>query len=377
MRILLTSARAPVTLDLARRFSRQGSDVCLCDTLRFGCGAFSRHCRKMFTVPRPRQDPRAYVTQLQRIVTQEGIDLLVPTCEEIFYISRYRDDLQCEVFADSFEKLAAIHNKWQFSLEAGNDAARVPESQQLSSRRDLESLPDSTEQYVFKPIYSRFASEVLLGPSVTKLAEIDISLDKQWIAQRLVRGAEYSTYSIAHNGRLLAHASYTSSYRAGRGSGIYFVPTHHPRLDQFVKNFVSKYHYTGQIGFDCIVDENDVPWILEGNPRGTSGLHLLDDDLPLLETVLGHNDYQPAAKAVLPEMIAGAMPLWGVADALRSGHPWRFVHDFFSARDVLFRWSDPLPGLALPLTLAELGLIAVREGRTLQQAVNTGYRVEW
>jgi len=375
MRVLLTSPRAPVTLDLARRFNAQSADVYLCDSLRYGCGALSRNHRRMFNVPRPRQSVREYLVALQTIVKVEKIDLLVPTCEEIFYISKFRDQIGCEVFADSFDKLGAIHNKWSFAKEAGNVAASVPESHEITSHEQLLSFQDRSREYVFKPVYSRFASEVLIAPEPNQLVNLSVSNNKRWIAQRFVSGTEFSTYSIARNGKMLAHASYTSIYRAGHGSGIYFRAETHPRIDEFVRTFISEYGFTGQIGFDCIVDETNVPWIIEGNPRATSGLHMLEFDAPLLNAILGNTDQLIEANTSRPRMIAAAMPLWGLAYAFKQQLLRQYVGDFWRGRDVLFQWKDPMPAIGLPLTLAELLLIAVRERKTMQQASTQD--IEW
>ena len=375
MRVLLTSPRAPVTLDLARRFVARGDEVFLCDRLRFGCGSLSRHpCRK-FRVPGPRQSPTAYVDALDNIVNREKIDLLVPTCEEIFYISACRDRIGCDVFTDSFDKLRSIHNKWVFAQIASNAWAKVPETHEVVSRDEIRPFLDRSTEWVFKPTYSRFAAETLIAPTPDQLLNLAVSPGKRWVAQRLVRGTEYSTYSVAIKGKLVAHTCYVSLYRAGRGSGIYFKCESHRRIAQFVQTFVAQVEYTGQIGFDCIVDEDGILWIIEGNPRATSGLHLFGDNEPLIDAILGNRHGLLETASHKPRMIAAAMPVWGLAQAFRQRSVVRYTHDLWRGRDVLFQWNDPMPALGLPITMAELMLVSLREGKTLQQA--TTHDIEW
>jgi len=54
-----------------------------------------------------------------------------------------------------------------------------------------------------------------VGPSREKLQKSRLTWREPWIAQRRIRGTEFSTYSIARNGRLIAHAAYESLYRVG------------------------------------------------------------------------------------------------------------------------------------------------------------------
>ena len=375
MRVLLTSPRAPVTLDLARRFSGSGHEVFVCDPLRFGCGTFSRHVRQAFHAPRPSDSGEQYVSALQGIVETHRIDYLVPTCEEIFYIAKHRPRIECQVFVDDFDKLHRLHNKWTFSQQGSNTAASIPETRLLQSQSDVQQLADQSQHFVFKPAYSRFASESLIRPKPDQLKRVDATSQRSWVAQRFIAGTEYSTYSVARSGTLLAHACYTSSYRAGRGSGIYFHAHAQPQILAYVRQFIAANDFTGQVGFDCIVDEHGVAWILECNPRATSGLHLFEDDLPLIEQIVGTQNGFIEAHPSEPQMLIAAMPFWGLAQAMKRIRPIGFLHDVWRGRDVLFRWTDPLPLLCLPLTMAELGGIAIRERKTLQQAATRD--IEW
>ena len=175
MRILLTSPRAPVTLDLSRRLSAAGNVVFVCDSLHFAIGNLSRSISGSFAVPHPRSSPTDYVRALNRIVDLQEIDLLIPTCEECFYIAAMRDEIECNVLVDSIEKLNRIHNKWTFSQDCGNEFAIVPKTYQLKSKADLEATVGDSESLVYKPTYSRFASETLIGPSANQLSQIEIS----------------------------------------------------------------------------------------------------------------------------------------------------------------------------------------------------------
>ncbi len=373
MRVLLTGARAPVTLDLARRFHAQGHAVFLADSLRFGVAAFSRAVTRMLVVPAPKASAARYVDALLGAVDRWKIDLLVPTCEEVFFIAHHLDRFRdvCAVCTDSLEKLERMHNKWKFSQKRYSEHAQAPESHLLNDTTHLEPFHADSANWVFKPVYSRFAAETRIGPDAAALASVRPSAAKPWIAQRRIVGQEYSTYSVARAGRLQAHAVYRSEYKVGVGSGIYFIACQQPAIEAFVRDFVAAESYTGQIGFDVIVDAEGKPWVLEANPRATSGVHLFAPRDALIEAIVGEvaDCVRPSASA--PPMLGLALAVFG----LRMRGLGKLVRDFVRARDVVFAWSDPLPTLLLPLAVAEIAGIAWRERRQLTEAAT--YDIEW
>jgi predicted ATP-grasp superfamily ATP-dependent carboligase len=111
-RILLTGGRAPATLDLARLFHRAGCTVFVADSCRSPIAKGSAAVHKTFHVCEPKSKRAAFIADLLDIIRQEAIDLLIPTCEEVFYIAQALPQLSahCTVFADRFEKLAALHS---------------------------------------------------------------------------------------------------------------------------------------------------------------------------------------------------------------------------------------------------------------------------
>lgn len=373
MKILLTGSRAPVALDLSRRLHRDGHTVLHADSLQNGMGMMSNTATKTFVVPRPVDSPKRYVEALAEVIKTNAVDCLIPTCEEVFFIAAYRSLLPCRVLIDEFEKLAQIHNKWEFSKFAGNEFATVPQTALLNT-----SPPDeiaiNCRDWVFKPVYSRFASRTLIGPSKKRLAQIQPTLNEPWIAQRRVHGVEYSTYSIVKDGKLLAHSTYKSLYKAGVGSGICFQPKRIPVIEHFVRVFAKKLNYTGQIGFDFICDQQEHYWVLEGNPRATSGAQLFDHNDPLSDALLRNNNDVLRPSNERPAMIEFAMPVWGLWDAIIN-KKLQFPADLIRSRWMTMTVHDPWPTLGLLKSLWEIARIARRENRTLQQA--STFDIEW
>lgn len=375
MRVLLTGARAPVTLDLARRFAAAGHRVYLADSLRCGLACSSKAVRGMACVPAPNAGAAQYVGALLNAIKRWRIDLLVPTCEEVFFIAHGLDRFAgvCRVMTDALDKLVRFHNKWTFSQTAYSPDVRAPETKRLDDVRQLDAFRQDSTSWVFKPVYSRFAAETKIGP--TTLSGIVPSPGRPWVAQRRVLGQEYSSYSVAQRGKLLAHAVYRSEYRVGLGSGIYFVPCEKPAIEEFVRVFADRENYTGQIGFDLIEEPGGATWVLEANPRAISGVHLFADCDPLVNALLNETNELVKPSDQSPRMLGAAVAVWGLRDAIRCGTPAKFLRDFWRAREAVLDWSDPMPTLLMPLALAEIVVKSIRRRCALTQAATAD--IEW
>jgi len=346
-RILITGACAPVSIDLSRRFHAAGHQVLLCDSNRFPVGRFTNQQHSFHRVPSPRHDTAAFIGELNQIIDQHQIDLLIPTSEECFYISARRDEIHCKVLIDSLELLGTLHNKFTFSQTYENEFASIPRTDLISAPNQLHMFAPQSREFVFKPCYSRFAACALIGPSAGTLSNLTFEPAQAWVAQEKIEGTEICSFSLADKGRLLAHASYKTPYRAGQGGGIFFEPLEHLGILNYVRAFLRQTNFTGQIGFDFIVDSDDHPWVIECNPRSTSGI------LPMQSDV---------------RMIGVVMPIWGSFQAIMKLSPGKFIRDFRAAKDVLTSKNDRGPLLYIPLTMAELGFKAIKKFQSLQAA---------
>ncbi len=379
-RILLTGARAPATLDLVRHFHRAGHEVYLADSIQLPLARLTRFAKKTFVVSKPAIKPVKFVEDLAVIVSRYKIDLLLPTCEEIFYLSAHLHlfPSSVSVFSEPLARLQVLHNKWTFTqlIQKLDCPIRAPETHLISNPGELAVFIGDIEpdQWVFKPVFSRFAARTLIGPTIEKLRTITPSNGDPWVVQRRIKGNEFSTYSIANRGRLRAHSCYRSKYRAGLGSGIYFLAVDDVRIRDFVEVFVTQLDFTGQLGFDFMQDCNGKLHVLECNPRATSGVHMLDRQ-PIADAFLSSDGPLLEQLTSRPAMLAAVMFLFPLPVAIRQGGVGTLFRDMLAARDVMFSWNDPLPSLLSPLTLIEVLLTAIRTRRLLTQAAT--FDIEW
>ena len=344
MNILLTGGRAPATLELARAFHKAGHTVFMAESLRGHLSQPSNAIKANFMVPAPRQEKEAFLVALRKIIIENSIDLLIPTCEEVFYVAMGREQFPCAVFIESIRKLNTIHNKWTFAINAVEQELSVPETMLINTMDDMLHAYAHWKEIVFKPAYSRFAARTLIMPPLKQATStLTFNPKSPWVAQGYLKGKEICTYSIVHNGHITAHTAYPSTFTAGQGAAIAFQHIDHPAIFEWVKTFVKKNQFTGQIAFDFVETPDGQIYALECNPRATSGVHLLASHPRFVEAFLN-----PQLNCITPHddhsyMLSTAMLIYGLPAAIRKKQFINWLKTFFTSSDVILDFKDPLP----------------------------------
>ena len=371
-KVLVTGARAPVALEWCRALRKSGYLVYCADSLRMNLARFSNSVLKSFFLPEPSTSPTEYIETINLICRNHNIDLILPTCEEVFYLAWGKKNIhsKTEVLTNDIGLLKNIHSKYQFSHLVKDFDIRCPETRHIRYPEELHAYTDSSRNYVFKPEYSRFATETLIQPSKEQLDLIEISSIKPWVAQIYAEGVEYATHGFAKNGDLIFNSVYKPLYPFGKGSGTYFSPVSKPQIYRFVKDFCRTYNIHGQIGFDFIEEHSGKIFVIEANPRATSGIHL---NTPLKTDKLSDNDHiKPSSR---PLMIAPATIISQFIFQFKNVTSPKFWKDFFSAKDVVFSWRDLMPSIAQYLCLFEILCRALLRRQKPTSAATTD--IEW
>lgn len=373
--VLILGGRAPVALDHARRFARLGWRAHVADSIPCRLSGWSRAVAAAHALRSPRQDATGFAADLDAIVSRHRIDLLLPTCEEAFHLSHARGRLpkELQVAVDDFDKLRALHSKWDFIELARRHGMDVPDSARVRSLDEARAWAGG-RGVVLKPEFSRFGVHVRLHPQGLPGDAPPLPVRGAWVAQAHLSGRELCSYGIAHRGELLAHAVYHPGWRLHRSSSYYFAGEAHPRLRDAVAALVRGIGYSGQISFDWILGGDGRYRVLECNPRATSGLHLFSftEDLPA--ALRGEGALrEPAPDSA--RMIAALMRTAGWWTALRQGRLASWRRDWHRARDVIALPGDRAPA---PGSLADLGSyarLALRQGCNLREAATRD--IEW
>ena len=186
------------------------------------------------------------------------------------------------------------------------------------------------QDYVFKSEFSRFGTGVRIKPG--KAPDGDAWLQQDWIG-----GEDLSAHAVARNGQLRAFAAYRSRWRAKGGASYQFDPVE-PELAQEIEAMMVRLAFaldlTGQFACDLRRDAEERLWLIECNPRATSGLHLLTHD-PEGLTMAFTGGGTSILRGGSPACLAPAMWLNGLPHALISGRLGQWSRDLGRSRDVL------------------------------------------
>lgn len=374
--ILLTGGRAPAALELARAFHKAGQTVFMAESLHGHLSQSSNAITKNFIVPPPRQQTSAFINALKTIIVENKIDLLIPTCEEVFYVAMGCDGLPCAVFVEPLKKLNNLHNKWTFVLTAIEQELSVPESMLINNMDDMLHAYAHWKEIVFKPAYSRFAARTLIMPAL-KDAKSKLTFDSNssWVAQGYIRGKEICTYSIVHNGHVTAHTAYPSAITAGPRAALAFHHIDHPTIFEWVKKFVKMNQFTGQIAFDFIETPDGLIYALECNPHATSGVHLLATHPQFTGAFLN-----PQMDCITPDndrsfMLSTAMLIYGLLTTIKKKQFRHWLKTFSTSNDVILDFKDPLPFLLQFRSIFSYLKIAREQGISPLEAAT--FDIEW
>lgn len=290
MRILCTTSRMPFAVDEIRKLGDRGHQVYAADTFRTAPGSHSRGVHERVVVPAPKQETLAFVQAVVDLVVREGIDLVVPMFEEVFYLAKHRDALPAStrLFCPPFETLAQVHDKASFVQLCQRIGVPVPPTLVASSPDELRDAVGSFPRYFARAAYSRGGVELLTntGPlaGAVQLDEVHPTPENPWLVQEFVEGTDLCSFSVVHGGRVVAHCTYEHPRTIEHAGGIEFVSVDEPRTLELANQIASALGYEGQLSFDWLLHDDGTLTIVECNPRPTDGVTLMDADV--FETAL-------------------------------------------------------------------------------------------
>jgi hypothetical protein len=373
--VLVTGARAPVALHWARLLHAVGNRVILADSQRFPMSRPTRFKAAYLRLPPPRGNVAAYSRAVECAVHEHGCDLVVPTCEEIFFLAAARDlhGAAIPLHAPPFATLAKVHDKHSFSQLARGFGADPPPTRLLLDRDDVRSLIRDGQNLVFKPVWSRFAERILIRPTAAELEKLIPTAADPWIAQDYLPGEELCCWTLAGQGRILALQVYRPLYRAGRGASLAFAPVENEAISAFVSGFAQKLGWTGQLSFDFRYDAAGHLSAIECNPRATSGLHFFGPADGLAHALFDSMTAAPTLRGAMTLPLA--MLFYGLPFAWRQRAVAKWLRDFRAMGDIS-RWPGDRSLLGAQfLALAEVAVTAASKGVGLKAAATAD--IEW
>lgn len=368
--ILITGARAPVAVDLARSFAAAGHAVHLADSVAGWSARLSRAVTATHRLPPPRADFAGFARSMRELVARLDPVAIVPTCEEVFYLAAA--GLGERLLAPPLATLRTLHSKLDFAGHARALGLAAPESWRIETPAALDAVPVPLGELVLKPDFSRFATRTLIRPTRAQCAAIDATPERAWAAQRFVAGEELCLWSFARAGRLVASAVYRPAWRHGRAASYAFEAVDCPAGLEIARAVAAAGAITGHLSFDLIVTPDGTVVPIECNPRAVSGLHLFDARPELARAMLGQGEAHPAAGL---RYLGPAMGLLGLPVAIGNGRLGALARDIGRGRDAVGRPGDRRPVLGALLDAARFAAQALASRRSAAGATTAD--IEW
>jgi predicted ATP-grasp superfamily ATP-dependent carboligase len=349
MRVLVTSSRFPHALAEIRKLGQCGHEVYATDTFRTSPGNHSRYVREaILTKAAPALEPRRYLDELEQIVRTRRIELLLPQCEEVLYITQQRARFAAltRLFCPPFATLARLHNKKTFVELARSLGLRVPRTEFAHSHAELRAALDRFSYFVARPAYSRAGTRLFSNAGAfagrMTCAQCDPTPERPWLVQEFVEGTDVCSFSVARGGRLVAHSTYVHPKTIDHVGGISFVSVDEPEALACARRVAAALDYEGQLSFDFMKNEQGL-WLMECNPRPTAGVLMM----PACDFADAVCDPVPGPLRVAPAGVREQIGVALVRDMLRE--PREFRSDlaalFSGVEDAYWQKGDALPGI--------------------------------
>ena len=182
------------------------------------------------------------------------------------------------------------------------------------------------------------------------MANIDISPASPWLVQAFLKGTEYSTCAIAHQGKLALFTDNEASI-----SCFNYRHAGNKEIHRWVEKFCGYHQITGIVCIDFIVDATGTPKAIECNPRMSSNITSFYNSPSACQAFLNPESVVRTGRTELP-LDSHCETCWTAVDvyyALRkpgltiSQRVSSILDSVFNKQDAYWDPEDIMPFLAL------------------------------
>ena len=281
LNVLVTAGRFLPATGIVRALHRAGARVDVADSYDLAPALHSRSTDKAHVISPPSVEPIRFVDDVAEIVRQRHIDLVVPSFEEGFYLSRYSDRVPAPVFTAPFDTLARLHDKSQFLKLCQDLNLRTPKTIIASTRDELREAARQFFYFVARPVFSRGGHVYMTnhGPRAneTTVENCEPTPENPWLVQEYVEGRDACSFSVARDGKIIVHCAYEPSIPTPGGWSVQFSSIKDFGALEIASTICAELGFSGFIGFDYRRTWDGVVMI-ECNPRSTAGVFLSPED---------------------------------------------------------------------------------------------------
>jgi len=359
---------------VARAVGRDGHKVYTAEIqpYQFCHTRFCTYVSKHYVLPRPTVQPKEWVETMQKIVTEQNIDLIIPCTAPIesTCYAHLREKLpsHVRVFAFDGETSDQLDNKYTFNQVLVKAGLRCPETVHMECLEDAveffrrkQMVPDDGKRYIVKPaVYDPKArTEILFLPISDQKRQLEYLKSRNatkavpYVIQEVLENPEYGSYAIYNNGELTGFEYFESAasclvYRQLQGKQYDQVMELHKGLGKAM-------NLTGQLTLDLMHTSSGDLVPIECNPRIHSAVCTLEGHKNL-GAVFTDPKYAPKLRSEIATSRPETYRYWVMDQLFLMAGFWKPKNCFklklsqmLTGGDAILCGDDPMPFLAMYL----------------------------
>jgi hypothetical protein len=276
-RILFSECSSVSARQALYALGRTGLQIDVCDpNPLFSLGRYSRFVRRVYRCPSFTADPEGYLRFLIGRLSAEHYDVLLPTHDQVFLLSRFRKVLERFVGlpVPDFADLERLQSKAEFLRVLDELGIPHPPTRLLRTRQDLVQAITNTS-YIKLP-YSTAGCGVWLVRTPGEAAQVADNLanmgllagDTEVLVQEPAQGVLSVVQSVFQDGRLLSAHCYQARALGVGGSARARVGAKHPIVLDHLAVLGAHLRWHGALSLDYIWDQQTGrPSYIDANPR--------------------------------------------------------------------------------------------------------------
>lgn len=389
---LVSGGNKGKALAVIRHLHRAGWRVVLVEVQTgWGCGTrFSNCVSAFYSTPRPNTDPVGYLKAVRDVAHREAVNLFVPVSMAQYSVY---EALACKLMPPNTiccttdaHMTAVLNDKVSFTAFAQQHGLAVPEIFSITSKEQLLEYNRRASElfkgrrYLLKSVAYEAISraDLFTLPCSQKrleryIQQYEMSHDRPWLLQTFLEGPEFSCYTLAYRGKVVAHVDNVAELSCLRYNHVGIS-----EIKAWVEQFCESTGASGQLCFDFMYDRpGGSIYCIEANPRTSTNLMAFYNQPlfahayfePQLLISEGKTPVQPLGYSRLSywiwnelgELLLGELlkvrNLEGVQQFLRVAEEKVFT--VLRGRDAVFDAEDPVPFLALHYLQMTLALLRV------------------
>ncbi|MGE4546116.1 MAG: ATP-grasp domain-containing protein [Pedobacter sp.] len=279
MNILVTNAKSRITYNIVKNLALKGHRVFCANSFSGAMTFYSRYCSGYFIYPSPFSGQKDFVDMLIYKIKKLKIDILIPVFEELFLISKYKNEIEkhVKIAIPDYSKVLIAHNKNRWQPIAMKLGIPVPNSYSIFEFIEKPAKVDQLQfPVLFKPKQGGGGWGISRIDSVEVFREILKSGSyyglpfERFFVQEIISGETLCVAMIFSHGQFRGKTCYRQirEYPVFNGQATCRLSVANKEAEDYLQQLLEYLQWHGVCQVDFIIDNNTgKPYLIDINPR--------------------------------------------------------------------------------------------------------------